>query len=307
MNNGFYILPNDEGYLVKSYDTNGDVALFRSRRDAEVFISALTTPQHGMGYQAPYPGYMPGQPMMPMYPPQSSPQVFFIQQPAAQAPYPSSTYPFYSSCPAPGMMVPPMPINGCGCQHGFDHQHQPGNNVNSGNNQNNRQGQGNFDNSVNDNVNQNDYNLNQPPYYEQEFMANPVYLGQDQNFNQNYSYNNETDNNQSQDSQYSQPEVGFENNNINNFAQENSQFQENDNQDNNFKDDSVNMFNFIDNEPTSSEYGELSKRQLKKLAKQEKKAAKIQNKVEQKNAKKMAKLSKYDQYDNLEDLDSFVE
>ncbi len=42
MNNGFYILPNEEGYLVKSYNNDIEIALFRSIRDAEVFISTLT-------------------------------------------------------------------------------------------------------------------------------------------------------------------------------------------------------------------------------------------------------------------------
>lgn len=55
MNNGFYILPNEEGYLVKSYDNNSEIALFRSRRDAEVFISTLTlspTPAFSINYSS---------------------------------------------------------------------------------------------------------------------------------------------------------------------------------------------------------------------------------------------------------------
>ncbi|WP_424526826.1 hypothetical protein [Spiroplasma endosymbiont of Glossina fuscipes fuscipes] len=131
MNNGFYILPNEEGYLVKSHDTNSEIALFRSRRDAEVFISTLTlspsistVPQYST----------PPQQVVTPYPAASgaSPQVFFIQQPAP-APYPY--YPMMPPMPPmgmhPGMYHGMYPNNwtqnscggGCTCGHGGYNEH----------------------------------------------------------------------------------------------------------------------------------------------------------------------------------------
>lgn len=40
MNNNFYILPNKEGYLVKTCDNNSEIALFKNRNDAEMFIES---------------------------------------------------------------------------------------------------------------------------------------------------------------------------------------------------------------------------------------------------------------------------
>ncbi|WHQ36899.1 hypothetical protein [Spiroplasma sp. SV19] len=148
MNNGFYILPNEEGYLVKSHDTNSEIALFRSRRDAEVFISTLmlsppisatnsypavsTVPQYST----------PPQQVVTPYPATSgaSPQVFFIQQPApmqqsAPAPAPYPYYPMMPPVPPmgmyPGMYHGMYPNNwsqnscggGCACGHGGYNEH----------------------------------------------------------------------------------------------------------------------------------------------------------------------------------------
>ncbi|MBH8622422.1 MULTISPECIES: hypothetical protein [Spiroplasma] len=141
MNNGFYILPNEEGYLVKSHDTNSEIALFRSRRDAEVFISTLTlspliSPANNYSAVSAIPQYStpPQQQVITPYPAASgaSPQVFFIQQPAP-APYPY--YPMMPPMPPmgmnPGMYHGIYPNhwsqNGCGggctCGHGGYYEH----------------------------------------------------------------------------------------------------------------------------------------------------------------------------------------
>ncbi|ALA97154.1 hypothetical protein SKUN_00232 [Spiroplasma kunkelii CR2-3x] len=118
MNNGFYILPNEEGYLVKSHDTNSEIALFRSRRDAEVFISTLTlspTPAFSNNYSSgtsiPQYSSQPQQIITPYSTNGTSPQVFFIQQPAPAQQVAPQPYTFYS-------MMPPISQMGGMC-HGM--------------------------------------------------------------------------------------------------------------------------------------------------------------------------------------------
>ncbi|AHF60717.1 hypothetical protein P344_01615 [Spiroplasma mirum ATCC 29335] len=223
INSNFYIVPNEEGFLVKSA-TNDEVALFRSRRDAEVFMSSLETPQNPT--YVPFQQPLVAQPVMPpTYPmyqppvaPTSSPQVFFIQQPAQQTPM---MYPFYPMG-FPGM----YPGNGsCGsfCEyrchdHGEHHHHQyhwqptggynaPSNNapMGYGNMNNNAMGynsnnsasganyqgtpnyQPNMAQTQPSNFQQYQPQNQQQPYITEEFVNPPVYVD-DNNFN---PYNNE--------------------------------------------------------------------------------------------------------------------
>ncbi|UZQ29734.1 MAG: hypothetical protein OHM56_11405 [Spiroplasma phoeniceum] len=111
MNNGFYILPNEEGYLVKSHDTNSEIALFRSRRDAEFFISTLTwspTPalsnNYSSGISIPQYSSQPQQIITPYPTNGASPQVFFIQQPAPAQQAAQPPYPFYPMMPPTSQM-----------------------------------------------------------------------------------------------------------------------------------------------------------------------------------------------------------
>ncbi|WP_374696963.1 hypothetical protein [Spiroplasma endosymbiont of Polydrusus formosus] len=109
-NNGFYILPNEEGYLIKSNDTNSEVALFRSRRDAELFISTLTlspVTSYPNGYltgvSAPQYANNPQQIITPPpYPTTNGalPQFFFIQQPASSQQVMPQPYQFYPTMPS---------------------------------------------------------------------------------------------------------------------------------------------------------------------------------------------------------------
>ncbi|PQP79295.1 hypothetical protein C6B38_01690 [Spiroplasma sp. ChiS] len=128
MNNGFYILPNEEGYLVKSHDTNSEIALFRSRRDAEVFISTLTlspTPSFSNNYlpgtSIPHYSSQPQQIITPYPTNGASPQVFFIQQPAPAQQVTPSLYPFYP-------MMPPTPPMGGMCHGMYPNYYGPQNN-----------------------------------------------------------------------------------------------------------------------------------------------------------------------------------
>ncbi|WP_425378410.1 hypothetical protein [Spiroplasma endosymbiont of Polydrusus pterygomalis] len=354
-NNDFYILPNEEGYLVKSYDTNSEVALFRSRRDAEVFISTLTLSpvpsypnSYSTGASAPQYATNPQQIITP-YPTTNgvSPQVFFIQQPASAQQAAPQSCPFYPMMPphpsmgngmCQGGMYPGMypnyygpQNNNCGgtcpCGHNnsnyhdhFNNNFQPNSDLHTKNNNDLRTepsispqaNNGSLERRGEEQINQfptEEYNygsgMNQnqgnvsfdESMVEQQYNNNSV-VSSEEPIRSSYEQGNQEQppNNQSYYEQVFVTDPVF----INQQKQQTEQPQQAANSINVADDDE--FFNFV-NDNDFNRNVKNSKKETKRLMKEELKAAKMQAKLEKQNLKKAKRRGALD----IEDLNPIVE